>query len=275
MAISDKYDFLFQFNGNVTDDSDNAVALSTDSGSPSYVTSEDGQGLTVSSAALSGTIKNRLADGASYSILHKIRVNTGYTNGIIWAINSGTKPVFQFGVYNGLFYWYSYRGNGSTTASARTCTLDDWMMSGAGWGSSIYVETETSGATALANNNATGYWNFGTADDWDDREELTLLIGQGANTSGNGGVFDDGVVATGVEIDWILGSFMNEGRSFTDPVGSDYGPRTEAVLPTTFVVPEDASPVSVAFNASLTDNVSVKGPTGGGPVAPVIKEFWS
>ena len=272
-----QYDYLFQFDGNLTDDSANNVTLSADSGTATYVTSEDGQGLDVDASALSATVRNGLAFNALYGMQFKVRVNTGATDGIIWAIDNGTKPVFQCGISGSNFYFYTFTGSGSLTSANRPRVLNSWDAVGVSWGSAIYCETEGGGLTSGTNYNSETYWPYGSGNDWDDRENMRLLIGQAGNTAGNGGLFNSGTVATGVELDWICGSFLNEGRSFSQPLGGDYGPRTEVALPASASRQPHTPSIVVAKNSNLSfDNAQLVGPTGGGgPVAPAIKEFWS
>jgi len=274
MAVEFFYDYLFQFDGNLTDDSANAVVLGVDSGTPAYVTGDSGQAFQLGSAELSATVPNHLTWDQSFGLYCKLKVSTGATDGLIFAIDNGTKPVFQFGIKGSNYYWVSFRGSGSQTAGTRPITFDTWDATGVSWASSLYLETEGAGTGTATNYITESNWAYGTSNDWDDREELRLLIGQFGNTNTGSGTFSAGTVATGVEIDWLAGSQLNEGKGNTKPLDGEYGPRTARQLPTSFSV-TDPQVSTVALNTSSFSPPTLVGPTGGGPSGPIIKEFWS
>jgi len=268
------YNFINQFDGNLNDDMGN-YTWTVDSGTPSYVTGDNGQALVGNSAALSMSIPRELAGEARMiHFVFNLRFNTGYTNGVIFQMETNGKPMYQLrSTSSNLLSWTSYSPNGSNHATAtETMTLDTWLCFGVNaWNSTSYRELEPNN-TGL---NYTQYHN-----DWKGAElgsDATLLIGQVGNASSHSAA--DLTVATGVDIDFIVFDNYNEDFFYSQPLDGGFDART----PSTFITNNGlvTDPLDLKFSdtginpvLNLTDG-ELKLQGGGGGGGPVIKEFWS
>lgn len=274
MATTSRYEFLLQFDGNLTDDSSKARTVNVDSGTPSYAVSDHGQAFSVSSAGLSIATGNLLESGALMGIQFNLRIATGATDGIIFAVDNGTKGVMEVSksgtsiktvIWNGL--------QSSIQSKVQTYTADTWQA----WGISqapatMYLDGESTSVTSMVNYLSDSYWNG--VNDWDDRETMTWYIGKAVNTVGLTGSFGSATAASGVDLDFLCHSNDNEGRAFSKPLDTDYGVRSEITVSTPEKIVLPTYKTATNPKMTLAEKLGPSG-GGGGPSAPVIKEFWS
>lgn len=280
MAETSNYDLLFQFDGNLTDDSQNAVAMAVDSGTPAYVTGDHGQALTVNSAALSRTIPNNFVSGGVVMLNFNVRRSTGNGDGVLFSIDNGTKGCIQAYVLSDSLRVYCWTGQQTLASGAsRTLPADQWEAVSLVFGvTSTYWDQETQPATAFTNYLTDSYWTPATpANDWEDLEQCDFYIGQAVNTVGLTQAFSGGnVAASGVDLDWFCMDRYNEDRNYTVPLGGEYGVRTDkGPDPTNYDLLTIPTPTTVALTAPTVELRGPSGGGGGGPVVPVQKEFWS
>lgn len=267
------YNFIYQFDGDLTDDTAK-TSWTIDSGSPSYVAGDNGQALVSNSASLSMSMDNELFEnGRMIHFVFNVRFNTGYTNGVIFQIETGTKPMWQLNAGGGnALEWVSYNPNGSSfSRTTETMTLDTWLCFGANaWTSTSYRELEP--GTAGLN-----YSNSHTA--WLDTEmgaDTKLLIGQVGNAASHTGAST--TVATGVDIDFMVFDNTNEDFFYSQPLDFGFDPRVAPTFPASVI--KEAYP-SLEYSTDVDPFVNLSTGTlkqavaSGGGGGPVIKEFWS
>jgi len=280
MAETSNYDFLFQFDGNLTDDSQSAVALTVDSGTPAYVTGDHGQALTVDSAALSRTIPNYFVSGGLVMLNFNVRRNTGNGDGVLFSIDNGTKGCIQAYITATSLYVYNWVGaQNIASGTVRNLTADQWeVVSIVFSANSAYWDMETQPLTSFTNYLNDSYWTPSTpANDWEDFEQCELYVGKAVNTVGLTQSYSGGNVApSGVDLDWFCMDRYNEDRTFTVPLGTDFGVRTDKGPDiANYDLITHPTPISVSITAPTVELRGPSGSGGGGPVIPAQKEFWS
>lgn len=266
------YNFIYQFDGNLTDDTGQQV-LSVDSGTPAYVTGDNGQALIGNSASLTTVFPPKLFNGNTLHFVLNFRVNTGATDGVILSLETNDYTIMQVALSGTGIEIVSYTGAQAGAASSKgteTYPLDAWAAFGWNMGSSTTYRELEPGTTGVS---YTQYY-----DDWDETEygpDVTLTIGAPATTNTtNAGT----VTATGVDIDFLTFDNWNEGYPRTAPLGYGFDPRVNPVYPTNNVsaISDAVSATSVISTGSVvatSAKVYSGGGSGGG--GPVIKEFWS
>lgn len=268
------YNFIYQFDGNLTDDT-GKTTLSVDSGTPSYVTGDNGQALVGNSAALSVTFPKEKFSQRPIHFVFNLRFNTGGTDGNIFTLDTGSKTFMQFNRAGTTLETKTYDQSQTVNRTGtENLSLDTWLCFGVSlWDSTPYSELEP----------GTGGSTFSTYyDDWigsDYGTDVKFYVGQTGNASGaTGGVT---TVATGVDIDFAVFDNGHEGYLYSNPLGAGFEPRTPTAFPVNNAdVTHTGVPITLAqpaLNANITDAVQTValGGGGGGPVAPAIKEFWS
>lgn len=268
------YNFIYQFDGNLTDDT-GKTTLGVDSGTPSYVTGDNGQALVGNSAALSLTLPKEKFSRRPAHFVFNLRFNTGGTDGNIFTLDTGSKTFLQFNRTGTTLETKTY--DTSQTANrtgTETLALDTWLCFGLSlWDSTPYKELEpgTTGSSFSSYYNEWDISDYGT--------DVKFYVGQTGNASGvTGGVT---TIATGVDIDFAVFDNGHEGYEYIYPLGAGFDPRTDPAFPVNNVdMAHVGMPITIAqppLNANLTNAVQTlpMGGGGGGGGGPVIKEFWS
>lgn len=269
------YNCIYNFDGNLTDDT-GKTTMSVDSGTPSYVTGDNGQALAVDSAGLSISLPNeQFVDGRMWHLAINLRLNTGYTSGIILTIETGTLPILQLCANaSNQLEWRSLHSNGINGYNnvVGTMTLDQWLCFGVNaWASTSYRELEP----GTAGTNYNSYYNtfsgsfFGA--------DTKVLIGQAGNSATNPNA--QSTVATGIDIDFMAMDNYNENFFYSQPLDVGFDPREQGDFPSDLEKIANSSPIiGIADDpkrrpSDVQPVVALGGGGGGG--GPVIKEFWS
>lgn len=251
-----EYILIANLNGNLTDEVTGG-ALTTVSGTPSYVTGDGGgNALTISSATVSKTMPYmQIKDQLMVEI--NVRVNTGYADGVVWTLETDDGRIIMALIIEGGVWQirsYTSTNTGTQTEALYAVTPDTWQ----------YISMSTSGpscTTHFEGNSSivdTGYW--GAANWLNGPEQAVFVLGDTINGASPTTPLPVLTAATGVDVDYWVIHPSNENTA--------YG------TVTTLAGTERSMPADGGFSVLTNKPLVLPVETGGGG-GPVIKEFWS